>query len=113
MGGFLISMDEATKKTVQKIPLLKVSAGPKDDPEKWKARLKEEYTSIIKYIQLNKELDNDWFNIESNEDGTRWWGKVWFYHNQLKYEFELQFDVSALPSNPFHSYVYANVRISY
>ena len=23
----------------------------------------------------------------------RWWGKVWFYHNQLKYEFDLEFDV--------------------
>jgi len=29
----------------------------------------------------------------------RWWGKVWFYHNQLKYEFDLEFDVRI--HNPF------------
>merc|ERR1712086_1109704 len=87
------TMDESTKQAVQKIPLLKVKAGPKDGVDGWKARLREEYAAIIKYVQISKESDNDWFKIESNEDGTRWWGKVWFYHNQLKYEFDLEFDI--------------------
>ena len=30
-------------------------------------RLKEEYTSLIKYVSNNKEADNDWFRLESNK----------------------------------------------
>ena len=41
----------------------------------------------------NKESDNDWFRLESNKEGTRWFGKCWFYHNQLKYEFDVEFDI--------------------
>ncbi len=40
-------MDEGTKKTVQKIPLLTVNAGPRDG-EQWVKRLKEEYAALIK-----------------------------------------------------------------
>jgi ufm1-conjugating enzyme 1 len=42
---------------------------------------------------LNKEHDNDWFLLESNDDGTRWFGKCWYIHNFHKYEFALQFDI--------------------
>jgi hypothetical protein len=42
-------MDEGTKKTVQKIPLLTVNAGPRDG-EQWIKRLKEEYAALIKVI---------------------------------------------------------------
>ena len=56
-------------------------------------RLKEEYQSLIKYVSNNKEADNDWFRLESNKEGTRWFGKCWHYHNQLKYEFDVEFDV--------------------
>jgi len=35
--------DNSTKATVQKIPLLTVNAGPRDG-DKWKSRLKEEFT---------------------------------------------------------------------
>lgn len=56
-------------------------------------RLEQEYTALIKYVQLNKEHDNDWFVLESNNDGTRWFGKCWHIHNFHKYEFTLQFDV--------------------
>jgi hypothetical protein len=28
----------------------------------------EEYTALIKYIQLGKENDTDWFQIESNKE---------------------------------------------
>lgn len=62
--------------------------------------------SLIKYITNNKEADNDWFRLESNkvnhrksvntmlyQEGTRWFGKCWHYHNQLKYEFDVEFDI--------------------
>lgn len=36
---------------------------------------------------------NEWFTIESNKTGTRWTGKVWYIHNLLKYEFDLEFEL--------------------
>ncbi len=30
--------------------------------------IQEEYTALIKYIQLGKENDTDWFKIESNKE---------------------------------------------
>ncbi|EDO28897.1 predicted protein [Nematostella vectensis] len=63
-------VDEATKKTLAAIPLLKTKAGPRDGKD-WVDRLKEEYTSLIKYVSNNKEADNDWFRLESNKEGTR------------------------------------------
>ena len=50
-------------------------------------------TQLFRYITNNKEADNDWFRLESNKEGTRWFGKCWHYHNQLKYEFDVEFDV--------------------
>ncbi|XP_030834012.1 ubiquitin-fold modifier-conjugating enzyme 1 [Strongylocentrotus purpuratus] len=85
-------VDAVTKKTLSNIPLLKTKAGPRDK-DLWPARLKEEYQSLIKYVGNNKEADNDWFRLESNKDGTRWWGKCWHIQNLLKYEFELEFDI--------------------
>jgi ufm1-conjugating enzyme 1 len=32
--------------------------------------------------------------LESNKEGTRWFGKCWYIHNLLKYEFDIEFDVS-------------------
>ena len=49
---------------------------------------------LFQYVQNNKESDNDWFRLESNKDGTRWFGKCWHIQNLLKYEFEVEFDVS-------------------
>ena len=69
-------VDNATKKTLAAIPLLKTKAGPRDG-EAWMARLKEEYLALIKYVENNKEADNDWFRLESNKEGTRWFGKCW------------------------------------
>ena len=48
---------------------------------------------FLRYITNNKEADNDWFRLESNKEGTRWFGKCWHYHNQLKYEFDVEFDI--------------------
>ncbi|KAG9404755.1 Ubiquitin-fold modifier-conjugating enzyme 1 [Aphanomyces cochlioides] len=87
-------IDEGTKRTVQKIPLLTVRAGPRDG-EEWIKRLKEEYTALIHYVKMNKEADNDWFTIASNPTGTRWDGTCWTYYNGLRYEFELTFEVPA------------------
>eukprot|EP01111_Echinosteliopsis_oligospora_P013658 TRINITY_DN4950_c0_g1_i4.p1 TRINITY_DN4950_c0_g1~~TRINITY_DN4950_c0_g1_i4.p1 ORF type:complete len:109 (-),score=22.30 TRINITY_DN4950_c0_g1_i4:28-321(-) len=85
-------MDENTKKTVAQIPLLRTKAGPRDGAI-WVNRLKEEYSSLIKYMEINKNADNDWFRLTANELGTRWSGKCWFIYNYLKYEFDLEFDV--------------------
>lgn len=43
----VIMVDEATKRTLAQIPLLKTKAGPRDG-ELWVTRLKEEYQSLIK-----------------------------------------------------------------
>ncbi|KAJ1496276.1 ubiquitin-fold modifier-conjugating enzyme 1, partial [Baffinella frigidus] len=86
------SMDDGTKKALSALPLLTINAGPRDG-DKWKDRLKEEYTALIKYIQLGKENDTDWFQIESNKEGTVWTGKVWYVYEMKKYEFDLKFDI--------------------
>lgn len=49
----------------------------------------------LQYVENNKKNDNDWFRLESNKEGTRWFGNVWFVHNLLKYEFAVEFDVSS------------------
>lgn len=46
-------VDEATKKTLCAIPLLKTRAGPRDK-DLWVTRLKEEYQALIKYVENNK-----------------------------------------------------------
>ena len=49
---------------------------------------------VTQYVQNNKAADNDWFRLESNKEGTRWFGKCWYIHEMLKYEFNIEFDVS-------------------
>lgn len=52
-------------------------------------------------MELNKANDCDWFQIESNEEGTRWFGTCWHIHNHVKYEFEVAFDIPATyPASP-------------
>ncbi|VDP05582.1 unnamed protein product [Soboliphyme baturini] len=88
-------IDDSTKKTLSNIPLLKTKAGPRDQ-ELWLQRLKEEYQALIKYIENNKASDTDWFRLESNKDGTRWFGKCWYYHELLKYEFDVEFEIPVM-----------------
>jgi len=76
------AISPATKTILQKIPLLTVKAGPRDGDE-WMARLKEEYSRLIEYIRINKEMDNDWFRIESNKTGTRCAQRDEFLHVML------------------------------
>lgn len=85
-------VDESTRKTLSKIPLLQTKAGPRDK-DLWVQRLKEEYQALIQYVKNNKEADNDWFRLESNKEGTRWFGKCWHIQNFLKYEFDIEFDI--------------------
>ena len=54
--------------------------------------------TLFQYVQNNKESDNDWFRLESNKEGTRWFGKCWHIHELLKYEFDVEFDVSKMLS---------------
>mmetsp|Transcript_5699 Transcript_5699/g.16273 ORF Transcript_5699/g.16273 Transcript_5699/m.16273 type:complete len:166 (-) Transcript_5699:2398-2895(-) len=86
--------DSGTKSAVQKIPLLSVAAGPREK-EEWGKRLREELQALIKYIQINKASDSDWFTITSSKDGVHWSGKCWYVHELLKYEFDFEFDIPA------------------
>ncbi len=76
-------VDEATKKTLSNIPLMKTNAGPRDK-DAWVQRLKEEYRGLIAYVENSKANDMDWFRLESNKEGTRWFGKCWHIHDLLK-----------------------------
>jgi len=87
-----IVLDDSTKQVLKKIPLLKVNAGPRDG-DLWLERLKEEYEALITFINNNKQNDSDWFRLESNADGTRWFGKCWHFHKMIKYEFDVEFDI--------------------
>ena len=89
----MAGIDDATKATMQKLPLCTIKAGPRDG-EDWIKRVKEEYKALIQYQQVNKEAGNEWFTIEAaNKTGTRWQGKVWTFHDSIKYEFDLEFDI--------------------
>ena len=84
---------------VDKIPLLKTKAGPKD--KLWQERLKEEYVALIEYVKINQEDDNEWFQIQPNNDGTVWDGSCWYFCNFQKYEFKLHFEIPATyPDTP-------------
>uniref|UniRef100_A0A1I7SSX3 Ubiquitin-fold modifier-conjugating enzyme 1 n=1 Tax=Bursaphelenchus xylophilus TaxID=6326 RepID=A0A1I7SSX3_BURXY len=85
-------MDESTKETLKSIPLFKKNAGPRDG-DMWVSRLAEELQTLIELTNKNKQGDADWFNIESSPDGTRWFGKCWYFHNMKKYEFDFEFDL--------------------
>lgn len=84
--------DAGTKKLVQKLPLFSINAGPRDGNE-WKKRLKQEYQALIRYIQMNKANDNDWFIVKPDKTGLRWTGKCWYFYKQLKYTFDLEFEI--------------------
>ena len=89
----MAGIDDATKATMSKLPLCTIKAGPRDG-EDWIKRVKEEYKALIQYQQVNKEAGNEWFTIEAaNKTGTRWQGKVWTFHDSIKYEFDLEFDI--------------------
>lgn len=55
----------------------------------------QELQALIKYIQIKKSTDSDWFTITSNKEGTHWSGKCWYIHELIKYEFDFEFDIPA------------------
>ncbi|RMZ57457.1 hypothetical protein APUTEX25_004291, partial [Auxenochlorella protothecoides] len=58
--------------------------------------LTQEIQALIKYIEINKRGDLDWFTIKpTNKEGTHWQGKCWYIHELVKYEFNFQFDIPA------------------
>lgn len=86
------TMDPRVKESVSRIPLMRTKAGPRDG-EAWTQRLKEEYESLITFVENNKASDNHWFQLESNAQGTRWYGKCWQFYKNSKYEFDMEFDL--------------------
>ncbi len=93
-------MDPQVKASVSRIPLLRTKAGPRDG-DSWTQRLKEEYGSLIKYVENNKETDTHWFNLESNPQGTRWYGTCWTFYKNERYEFDMEFDLPVTyPQSP-------------
>ena len=56
----------------------------------------QELQALIKYIEINKASDLDWFTIKpTNKEGTHWEGLCWYIHELIKYEFKFQFDIPA------------------
>ena len=51
--------------------------------------------ALIKYIEINKKEENDWFRIESDKEGKKWKGKCWMIYELTKYEFDLEFEIPA------------------
>jgi len=97
-GSSSSTVDDGTKTTklraaLADIPLCRTKAGPLGDSQLWMTRLKEEYSALIKYVEMNKANDTDWFRLESNDNGTRWFGRCWHHHNMIKYMFEIEFDL--------------------
>jgi ufm1-conjugating enzyme 1 len=57
-------------------------------------------------VKNNKDADNDWFRLESNQEGTRWWGKAWTIQDMLRYEFDIEFDVNQYQTFSYSSCFY-------
>lgn len=56
----------------------------------------QELHALIKYIEIGKSTDSDWFTIKpSNKEGTHWKGTCWYVHELIKYQFDFQFDIPA------------------
>jgi ufm1-conjugating enzyme 1 len=94
-------VDNVTKTLVHKLDLLRTRAGPTDAHQLWMDRLKEEFSALIHYVQLNKSEGNDWFMLENDdENGVVWTGKCWYFYEMEKYEFNLRFEIPVgYPSN--------------
>lgn len=58
-------------------------------------------TSLPQYVKLNKQEDKDWFHIECNSAGTHWTGTCWYFFEQIRYEFQLEFEIPVTyPATP-------------
>ncbi len=98
---YALPLGESTKRAVLQIPLLSSRATPRD--EDWKSRLGQELKSLIKYVEMCKLADTEWFRLQpENKTGTKWTGTCWYVHEMKKYEFKLEFELPvAYPMSPF------------
>lgn len=78
-------MDEGTKNTVSKLPLLTVRASPRDN-EAWTARLKEELTALIQVLFMSSGSAHsaiflcDTVRNVTNADGTGNLKQLFYIH---------------------------------
>ncbi|RQM16872.1 hypothetical protein B5M09_009898 [Aphanomyces astaci] len=86
------------ERTTQRIPVLNVRAGPRDGGE-WIKRLKEEYTALIHVCHTHPVdpamSDRPHLPLAINYSSSRWTGTCWTFHDGLRYEFGLTFDIPA------------------
>jgi ufm1-conjugating enzyme 1 len=84
---------EPDAETQKKLPYLKTKAGPRDGAE-WTKRVGEEMTVLMGYINSQKEMDSQWFKVNPiNKEFTKWEGNCWYFHEGLKYDFKLTFEI--------------------
>ena len=79
-----------------------VAAGPRDPPDRWAARLKEELSALISTVSANKASQADWFKISpADAKGLSWHGTAWATHDLARYAFGFEFEVpAAYPAAP-------------
>jgi hypothetical protein len=54
------------------------------------------YVLVIAFLSAALEALPTIFMLPTSclfQEGTRWFGKCWHYHEQLKYEFDVEFDI--------------------
>lgn len=83
------------------LPQCAINAGPHDNPDDWACRLNEEFAALIYYVEDNKTNDTEWFRIDCDDSGTKWFGECWHVHNMKTYRFKLEINVpAAYPNAP-------------
>lgn len=51
----------------------------------------QNFTTLLRHVSTPFKIKNSFFNYT---EGTKWFGKCWYIHDLLKYEFDVEFDVS-------------------
>ncbi|CDR95685.1 Ufm1-conjugating enzyme 1, putative [Babesia bigemina] len=83
------------------IPLCVTKAGPVDGAAAWENRLNEEFAALIHYVEENKANDTEWFQIDCDDQGTKWFGECWHVHKMKTYRFRLEINIpAAYPNAP-------------
>lgn len=83
------------------LPQCATNAGPFDNSEEWMSRINEEFAALIHYVDENKANDTEWFTIDCNDEGTKWFGECWHVHNMNTYRFKLEINIpAAYPNAP-------------
>lgn len=60
--------------------------------------------ALLEYVEKLKASEEDFFTIESDDLGTKWFGKCWIFHFHQKREFAFEIEIPVMrfivPSNP-------------